>query len=157
MTYFRCFVSSHVIARVGIDTDERGGTNSECGEVVSLHDLCLKYSSCFFASFPLGHFIIDNICHRMAAAPCLMWRRPGREGWSTQNYFCFGKKLTFCQLFNHELEKKSFYSKAATLGGVHPISSHKWWPKVFHQKLVHQYIVSPTKLSRYHETEKEVL
>ena len=36
--------------------------------MVSLHDLCLKYSSCFFGSFPLGHFIIDNICHRPAAA-----------------------------------------------------------------------------------------
>ena len=33
-----------------------------------LHDLSLKYSSCFFGSFPLGHFIIDNICHRPAAA-----------------------------------------------------------------------------------------
>ena len=46
----------------------RCGRSSECGEVVSLHDLCLKYSSCFFGSFPLGHFIIDNICHRPAAA-----------------------------------------------------------------------------------------
>ena len=146
-----------MIASVGSDTDEReGGTNSECGEVVSLHDLCLKYSSCFFGSFPLGHFIIDNICHRMAAAPCLMWSRSGREGWSRQNYFCFEKKLNLLSTVQSWAGEKSFFSKAPTLGGVHPISSHKWWPNIFQQKLVHQYIVSPTKLSRYHETEEEV-
>ena len=114
-----------------------------CGEVVSLHDLSLKYSSCFFASFPLGHFIIDNICHRRAAALTLMWRRPGREVWWRQNYFGFRKTCLLSTLL--QLEK-------APTWGAHTIKSHK----KFQQRLVrHQYIVSRTKLVDYHETEEE--
>ena len=66
------------------------------------------------------------------------------------------KKLNLLSTVQSWAGEKSFFSKAPTLGGVHPISSHKWWPNIFQQKLVHQYIVSPTKLSRYHETEEEV-
>ena len=103
-----------------------------------LHDLCLKYSSCFFASFPLGHFIIDNICHRMAAAALFDVKTE--------------ENLVIC------FEKTSVnwsFSKTLT-SDAHTISSHKWWLNIFQQNFVHQYIVSRTKLSLYHETEEEV-
>ena len=94
-------------------------TRMRSGEVVSLHDLCLKYSSCFFASFPLGHFIIDNICHRLAAALFDVRKRR----WSRQNYFWIKKTLTTVQ----EPEKR-----VASQSGH---SSHtKWWPNIFRGK-----------------------
>ena len=121
------------------DTDERD-RNSECGEVVSSPCMiCVSnIPPAFLPHFPSDILLLTIFVTGWLPPPCLMWRRK-RTWWSAS------KKTSVNWSFS-----KTLTSDART------ISSHKWWLNIFQQNFVHQYIVSRTKLSLYHETEEEV-
>ena len=123
------------------DTDERD-RNSECGEVVS--SPCMICVSNIPPAF-LPHFPSDILLLTIFVTgwlrPCLMWGREGDQGKITSE----SRKLW--QLFRSR--RKGWLRKAAT----HLTQNDG--QIFFGENLMHQYIVSRSKLSNYHGTEEE--